>query len=183
MVVSSHNPIEFRSLDLRGIIQVAAGNSNVNAANTSPARAPSAITVGASAIDDTKASFSNFGAVVDVFAPEQAIISSWIGSTSVSFFVHGQGLRLDLGLDTGHQQHFWHIHGKGIQGRLYPILLNAPIDQVTPHVAGLVAYLAALNGNVSPTTMSNNIKSLAIKSILTSIRACQQLKCGGLVAV
>jgi hypothetical protein len=66
--------------------QVAAGNDNVNAANTSPARAPSAITVGASTIADAKASFSNFGAVVDIFAPGQNIISSWIGSTTVSCF-------------------------------------------------------------------------------------------------
>lgn len=49
-------------------VVVAAGNSNTDAASTSPARAPSAITVGASAINDARSSFSNYGSVVDIFA-------------------------------------------------------------------------------------------------------------------
>ncbi|KAF9047761.1 peptidase S8/S53 domain-containing protein [Panaeolus papilionaceus] len=50
------------------VISVAAGNPNNNAANTSPARAPSAVTVGTTTIADARALFSNYGAVVDVFA-------------------------------------------------------------------------------------------------------------------
>jgi aqualysin 1 len=56
---------------------VAAGNSNRNACNYSPARTPAAITVGATANSDARASFSNFGACVDVFAPGAGITSSW----------------------------------------------------------------------------------------------------------
>jgi len=48
---------------------VAAGNSWTDAADTSPASTPSAITVGASTIADEKAFFSNYGAVVDIWAP------------------------------------------------------------------------------------------------------------------
>lgn len=48
---------------------VAAGNSESNADETSPARVGVAITVGASDITDTKASFSNYGAILDVWAP------------------------------------------------------------------------------------------------------------------
>jgi len=48
---------------------VAAGNSNVDAINTSPARVGVAITVGASTIADAKASYSNFGSIVDIWAP------------------------------------------------------------------------------------------------------------------
>ena len=48
---------------------VAAGNSNVNAANSSPASTPSVITVGASTIADAKASYSNYGSVLDIWAP------------------------------------------------------------------------------------------------------------------
>ncbi|TFK25386.1 serine protease [Coprinopsis marcescibilis] len=65
-------------------VTVAAGNDNRDAANTSPARTPSAITVGASNILDQKASFSNFGPIVDVFAPGQAVISSWIGASNAA---------------------------------------------------------------------------------------------------
>ncbi|PPQ89037.1 hypothetical protein CVT25_004679 [Psilocybe cyanescens] len=47
----------------------AAGNTNVDAKNVSPARSPYAITVGACNIRDKKWAMSNFGQVVNVFAP------------------------------------------------------------------------------------------------------------------
>ncbi|KAF7422197.1 subtilisin-like serine protease [Pleurotus ostreatus] len=73
-------------------VVIAAGNSNTDAANTSPARAPSAITVGASNIADARASFSNYGAVVDVFAPGQDVISSWIGSDDATNKISGTSM-------------------------------------------------------------------------------------------
>ena len=48
---------------------VAAGNSATDASNLSPASEPSAITVGASTIDDAKADYSNYGPVLDIWAP------------------------------------------------------------------------------------------------------------------
>jgi subtilisin family serine protease len=48
---------------------VAAGNSDDDAAFYSPASTPSAITVGATDIDDTKAYYSNYGNVLDIWAP------------------------------------------------------------------------------------------------------------------
>ena len=59
------------------IIAVAAGNSNQNACYTSPAREPQAITVAASTSSDARASFSNYGSCVDLFAPGQSILSAW----------------------------------------------------------------------------------------------------------
>nr|MCU0682381.1 S8 family peptidase [Polyangiaceae bacterium] len=44
---------------------VAAGNENQNACNVSPASAAAAVTVGATADNDARASFSNFGTCVD----------------------------------------------------------------------------------------------------------------------
>lgn len=62
------------SLTAGGVhVVVAAGNDNANAANYSPARAASAITVGASTITDARSSFSNYGSVVDVFAVGPAL--------------------------------------------------------------------------------------------------------------
>lgn len=55
---------------------VAAGNENADACQSSPARVDSAITVGASTKTDVRASFSNWGACVDLFAPGAAIISA-----------------------------------------------------------------------------------------------------------
>lgn len=57
-------------------IVVAAGNSDGDACNASPASEPSAITVAASTNTDSRASFSNFGSCVDLFAPGQAITSA-----------------------------------------------------------------------------------------------------------
>jgi titin len=54
---------------------VAAGNENTDACTRSPASAPNAITVGASNSTDARASFSNYGNCVDVFAPGVAITS------------------------------------------------------------------------------------------------------------
>ena len=61
-------------------VAVAAGNAADNACNYSPARAPSALTVGASDISDARSWFSNYGSCVDLFAPGSAILSAWIDS-------------------------------------------------------------------------------------------------------
>lgn len=65
------------------VVVVAAGNSGADACQFSPARAPSAITIGATDQSDNRASYSNFGSCVDMYAPGSGITSAWIsGSTS-----------------------------------------------------------------------------------------------------
>jgi len=56
---------------------VAAGNYDSNACNYSPARESYAITVGATASNDYRAWFSNWGPCVDIFAPGQSIQSTY----------------------------------------------------------------------------------------------------------
>ena len=58
------------------VVAVAAGNSNRDACSVSPASEPLAITVGATTSADARASFSNFGECVDVFAPGVNVISA-----------------------------------------------------------------------------------------------------------
>ncbi|GKT41505.1 alkaline protease 1 [Colletotrichum spaethianum] len=83
-----------QALNNAGIVPVvAAGNENQDAANTSPASAPNAITVGAiDARNDRKASFSNFGAAVDIFAPGVNILSVGITSDTATNTLSGTSM-------------------------------------------------------------------------------------------
>jgi subtilase family protein/peptidase inhibitor I9 len=69
-------------------VTLAAGNNNVDACGASPARTPVAITVGATEpATDARASFSNFGPCLDIFAPGVSILSAGIASdTATSTF-------------------------------------------------------------------------------------------------
>jgi subtilisin family serine protease len=71
---------------------IAAGNSNTNAANSSPARVSEAITVGATTISDARSSFSNFGSVVDIFAPGSSILSAWNTSDTATNTISGTSM-------------------------------------------------------------------------------------------
>jgi subtilisin family serine protease len=68
-----------------GIVYVvAAGNKSTNACVFSPAAEPSAITVGATQSADFRASFSNYGTCLDLFAPGEGITAAWIGGSSAT---------------------------------------------------------------------------------------------------
>ena len=71
---------------------VAAGNSNANACNYSPARAGSAITVGATTSTDARASYSNFGTCLDIFAPGSGITSAWKSSNTATNTISGTSM-------------------------------------------------------------------------------------------
>ncbi|KAB5587709.1 Serine protease [Ceratobasidium theobromae] len=61
---------------------VAAGNSNMPADTTSPANTQEANTIGAVDAKNQKASFSNYGRYIDVWAPGVGIVSAWIGDNT-----------------------------------------------------------------------------------------------------
>jgi subtilisin family serine protease len=76
----------------QGISMVAAGNDNADACNYSPARAPDAITVGTTTSSDARASYSNLGSCLDVFAPGSSITSAWYTSNSATATLNGTSM-------------------------------------------------------------------------------------------
>jgi subtilisin family serine protease len=80
------------------VMVVAAGNSNVDACSTSPARATNALTVGATGqysageSTDSRSSYSNYGPCLDIFAPGSRITSSWIGGSTATNTISGTSM-------------------------------------------------------------------------------------------
>jgi len=108
---------------------VAAGNSDLNACNFSPANAASAVCVGSTDVggvenaqEDIRSYFSNWGTCVDIFAPGTDITSAWIGSDSAINTISGTSM-------------------------------------ATPHVCGVAALLRAQNPTASPLTINNLLDS------------------------
>jgi len=73
-------------------VVVAAGNSNANACNFSPARVANAITVGSTTSTDARSSFSNFGSCVNIFAPGSSITSAWYTSNTATNSISGTSM-------------------------------------------------------------------------------------------
>ncbi|NBM15870.1 S8 family peptidase [Streptomyces sp. GC420] len=71
---------------------VAAGNETTDASTRSPARVTEAITVGATTSSDAKASYSNYGSVLDLFAPGSSITSAWGTGDSATNTISGTSM-------------------------------------------------------------------------------------------
>jgi subtilisin family serine protease len=71
---------------------IAAGNSNADACRYSPARVPEALTVGATTSSDARASYSNYGKCLDLWAPGSSITSAWIGGDAATNTISGTSM-------------------------------------------------------------------------------------------
>jgi subtilisin family serine protease len=74
------------------LVVVAAGNSNANACNFSPASAANAYTVAASDRSDRKSSFSNWGSCVNIYAPGTSITAPWHTSNTATNTISGTSM-------------------------------------------------------------------------------------------
>ncbi|MFB8118208.1 S8 family peptidase [Streptomyces sp. NPDC055962] len=73
------------NLSRAGVLPViSAGNDSKNAENYSPASVERVLTVGAGDRYDDESDFSNFGKVVDLYAPGQDILSAGLGGGSIA---------------------------------------------------------------------------------------------------
>lgn len=123
---------------------IAAGNEAQDADNVSPARAPSAITVGAIDKDWNFASdYSNFGKVLDIFAPGTDVLSAWFTGDDDTKTISGTSMATP------------HVVGLA----LYAMSVDgvSGVQAVTDHLVKN-ATPDALNGDIqgSPNKIANN---------------------------
>ncbi len=71
---------------------VAAGNENVDACTSSPARVAEALTVAASTSTDARASYSNWGSCVDLFAPGSSVSSAYHSTDTATATMSGTSM-------------------------------------------------------------------------------------------
>ena len=115
------------------VVIVAAGNENQNASNSNPANCSGVVTVAATTRAGGKASYSNYGTVVDVAAP-----GGGTGGSILSTLNSGTS---SPGSDTY----------AGYQGT----------SMATPHVAGVAALMLAKNAALTPDQIESKLKSTA----------------------
>ncbi|WP_284618131.1 S8 family peptidase [Aquabacterium humicola] len=119
------------------VVVVAAGNSNQNAANFSPASCSGVITVAAVNRSGGRAYYSNYGSIVDVAAPG--------GDTR---FSSADGILSTLNAGTGAPAGDNYAYYQGT-------------SMATPHVAGVAALMLSKNPGLTPDQVESLLKSTA----------------------
>jgi serine protease len=119
------------------VVVVAAGNSNANASNYSPASCTGVITVAATTRSGGRASYSNYGSVVTIAAPG--------GSTS-SGSSGGVLSTLNSGATTPGSDNYEYYQGTSM---------------ASPHVAGVVALMLSKNSALTPDEVKTKLQQSA----------------------
>ncbi|MFE9024845.1 S8 family serine peptidase [Streptomyces iakyrus] len=118
-------------------VVVAAGNENTNASSSSPANCNNVITVAATNRAGSRASYSNYGTVVDISAP---------GGETRTTTANGILSTLNSGTKTPSSENYTYYQGTSM---------------ATPHVAGLAALMKSANSALTPAQIESAIKANA----------------------
>lgn len=149
-------------------VVVAAGNDSANACSFSPARAPSALTIGAIDRSDAQASYSNSGSCVDLWAPGTNIKSDWIGSSSATRTISGTSMATPhvAGLAARLAQAFPGITNNEIVSKLSvnkttALPVTTFVEEELP-VASTTTTVDAVTTTVEPTTTTTTPTDISI---------------------
>ncbi|MGI5366655.1 protease [Streptomyces sp. A244] len=118
-------------------VVVAAGNENQNVSNASPANCNNVITVAATNRAGSRASYSNYGSLVDIAAP---------GGETRTSKANGILSTLNSGTKTPSSENYDYYQGTSM---------------ATPHVAGLAALMKSANSALTPAQIESAIKANA----------------------
>ena len=118
-------------------VVVAAGNDNDNVSNHSPGNCNNVISVGATGRTGAKASYSNYGSLVDISAP---------GGEMNTGTANGILSTLNSGTKTPSTESYEYYQGTSM---------------ATPHIAGLVALMKSANSSLTPAQVESAIKANA----------------------
>ncbi|MGC0206841.1 S8 family peptidase [Streptomyces levis] len=118
-------------------VVVAAGNENTNASGSSPANCANVITVAATNRAGSRASYSNYGTVVDIAAP---------GGETRTTTANGILSTLNSGTKTPSSENYAYYQGTSM---------------ATPHVAGLAALMKSAVPALTPAQIESAIKANA----------------------
>ncbi|KAK2591719.1 hypothetical protein QQS21_010573 [Conoideocrella luteorostrata] len=122
---------------------VAAGGSNMDLKGTSPASEPTVCTVGASNENDERASNSNYGPGLDIFAPGANIISTWLGGKTATL----SGSSMSAAHITGIGAYIASLEGFPGAQQLCKRLQDLATKNVLKNVPSGTPNLLAFNGN------------------------------------
>ena len=152
---------EVVALDI--VIVAAAGNANVNAANTFPAHCSNVVAVGATGPQGTRAPYSNYGTTIDLMAPG--------GDFAFSFrpTVGGEDLPAGVFSTTG-----------AIQGGslVATYAFYQGTSMAAPHVAGVMALMLSADPTLTPAELVSSLEATASPLSATECGRPSGTECG-----
>jgi serine protease len=136
----------------RPVIVVAAGNDNIDSSNAFPANCEGVIGVGALNQKGDRASYSNYGAFVDVMAPG--------GDFNASGKFDAQSAILGA---------WWDANGK-----TFSYQFDAGTSMAAPHISGLIALIKSVATNPADINTGRTLEVLRASGTPLSATACKR---------
>ena len=161
-------------------VVVAAGNGDsrgnpLSACSVSPGRQRTAITVGATTIKDKRASWSNYGSCVDLYAPGNAIWSTWLKSAAGKWQVASlSGTSMATPHVTGAVAMYLQRHPNATPAQVQTAIINTATKNKVTNVSSKWPrlMLLALQKAVVPASVTSGNKLHANESLVRGSKIC-----------